>query len=187
MGKFIVLLVVAVVGLGVPATAASAASSRVSIVSCGQVVTTDAVLHQRLGLCGTALVVAADGVDSPPRRPHPAVKLTAPAPASSSGAGRLDLSVQHVTVRGGTIEGFANGVANGNAGPGNQLDGLTLVDNTWGISWQASTLVVHGTTITGPNGIGPRAGPGYVRRCRSPSTTRPSGLTGDWWLFLGFR
>ncbi len=157
MRKFVVFLVVAVVGVGVPTTAASAASSAVSITACGQVITADAVLHQNLTCAGTALVVGASGVD---------VRLGGHTIRSADGKGtgvEFGVSglpypgVQDVTVRGGTIEGFANAIADTNAGAGNQVDGLALVDNTWGISWQAPTLGVHHTTITGPNGIGPWA------------------------------
>ena len=51
MRKVIVLLVVTVVGIGLPTATAEATTSTVSIISCGQVVTTDSGVAYRSGVC----------------------------------------------------------------------------------------------------------------------------------------
>ena len=57
---------------------------------------------------------------------------------------------------------------------------MTLTDNTWGLYIPGSTLAVDHTAIVGPNGVGPRGGPGgasgAVQMVRSSiDVTSPSG------------
>jgi hypothetical protein len=154
--KLIVLVVVAVVALGVPVAAAGATTSTVSITSCGQVITTDAVLRTDLTCSGTALTVLANGVE---------VRLAGHTIRSSDGTGdgvQLGVPsgsisfppVQGVVIRGGTITGFANGIDVEDANAADQISRMILTDNTNGVFiWVDALANIDHTTIVGTNGI----------------------------------
>lgn len=157
MRRLIGLVVVALVGVGVPAVAAGATGSVVSITSCGQVVTTDAVLRTDLICSGTGLAIEASNVS---------VRLTGHSITSSDGTG-VGISfgmtnspcVTNASVTGGQVSGFASGIS-GVTGlcstTSDRVSAMTLTDNTWGL-WAGGDFIfdVDHTTIVGPNGVGP--------------------------------
>jgi hypothetical protein len=151
------MVVASLVGVGVPAAMADATTSPVvPITACGQVITTNAVLHTDLECSGDALTVAASNVT---------VRLGGHTITSSDGTGsgiRLDApgDCSNVVIRDGTITGFSNGIAALTcSGTGDRVGSLDLENNMWGIFTQTEiALTVNRTTIDGPNGIGP-AGP----------------------------
>ncbi len=206
MRKLIVLLVVVVVGVGVPpaaagATGSSAArNSSVAITTCGQVITTNAVLRTDLVCAGDGLIVEASNLT---------VRLEGHSITSADGTGvgiRLGfpsipvdetyvpgICVESVVVRGGTIAGFADGLSGTTrcAPDGPELpasaaiSGMNLVDNGWGLDLGGErpgfSLTVDHTSIVGPNGIGPACmGPcgGVVHMSRSTiDVTSPTGIS----------
>ena len=149
--------------VAVPVSVAGA-STVLSITSCGQVVTTDAVLRTDLTCAGSALRVEASGV---------IVRLGHHRITSSDGTdfgvvlGRSplpddyapgDVCVDGVTVQGGTISGFTGGIgADGPCpGTGNEVTGTALSDNTWGLfAMNKAQVELSHTSIVGPNGVGP--------------------------------
>ncbi len=190
MRKFIVILVVAVVGVGLPAVTAGATSRTVSISSCGQVITTDAVLRTDLMCSGDGIVI--NGSDL-------TVQLGNHSISSTGGTGfgirfgQADFDEDcgsNVSIRGGTVSGFAGGVGVAcNQGTGDGVSGTRLIGNMWGVaSGGGISFGVDHATIVGPNGVGPRI------CCGSPQSgihlshstiqvTSPTGLA--WFLALG--
>ena len=164
--------VCAVVALWLPARGASATESAVSITSCGQVITTDAVLRRNLDCSGDALTVEASNLT---------VRLGGHTISSTDGTGAgirlvcpIDTCDNDVDIRDGTIEGFSAAVTGGDDedpsyGRGERLEDMKLIDNTWGIYLPvALEFTVDHTTIEGINGIG-KFGPfsGSVQISRS--------------------
>ncbi len=158
MRKVIVLLVVTVVGIGLPTAAAEATTSTVSIISCGQVVTTDAVLRTDLVCAGDGVVIGGNDLT---------VRLAGHSITSSDGtgvgisfggSGASEKCWNNVAIRGGTVSGFFGGVGMScQEGTEDSVSGMQLTDNTWGLSvYGQTTLDVDHTTIVGPNGVGPR-------------------------------
>ena len=160
MRKFIVFLVVAMVGVGVPAVTVGATSSTEVITSCGQVVTTDAVLRTDLVCSGDGVMVEASGVT---------VRLNGHTITSTDGTGSgidlgvrglyslgtHDICVNNVAVHGGTVVGFLVGVALAcYMGVGDSVAGMRLMNNRWGLSINFGiTLGVDRTSIVGSNGV----------------------------------
>ncbi len=179
MRKLIVVLVVVVVGVGVPAAAARATgsavarNSSVAITTCGQVITTNAVLRTDLVCAGDGLIVEASNLT---------VRLDGHSITSADGTGvgiRLGfptifvdetyvpgICVNDVVVRGGTIAGFADGLSgttrctpDGELPASAAISGMKLLDNGWGLDLGGESpgfsLTVDHTSLVGPNGIGP--------------------------------
>jgi len=156
MRRLVMVTALAMVGLCVPVSAAGAAGRVMSITSCGQVITTDAVLRTDLVCSGDALTVVTPGVS---------VRLAGHSITSSDGTGTGVVlpcataacpNINDVVIRDGTISGFHAAVEapDGDA-VGDRLVDLTLTNNTWAVYLTIGTdiSVVH-TTVVGPNGFG---------------------------------
>ena len=131
---------------------AAHATDAVEISTCGQSVTTDAVLVKNLVCPGDGVIIAADGVT---------VDLGGHVLRSSTGAGRGVVIGgpfgSAATVRGpGKVKGFGTGIAGGPefwVSHHAIVDGVALLDNYTGIASRGSTIDVSGTTIRATNGI----------------------------------
>jgi hypothetical protein len=155
MRRLFVVVVVAMAGLYLPAVPARA-TAVASITSCGQVVTTDAVLRTDLVCAGDALTIEASNVT---------VRLDGHTISSSDGLGggvkvgvatsTETICVDHVALHGGTVSGFLDGVVVACGTTTDDISRLTLTDNTWGVVGECyEPLTLDRITIVGPNGIG---------------------------------
>jgi hypothetical protein len=165
MRQRLMVVALVLVGLAVPTTAGAA---RAPDLVCGQTITTSVKLRADLTCSGDGLIVAAHGVT---------VNLAGHTITSTEGVGAgirvavvdasgRSLCAAGVEVSGGTVSGFAAGIAaDGCWEDPVRVSGMALTGNAWGVEKPGiSQITIDRSTIVGPNGIGRpyTGGPLYI-------------------------
>jgi hypothetical protein len=172
--------VVFVVALALGQTAALAGPAKAATLDCGDIVTTNTVLTNDVGPCGTGLVVGANNITLDLNQ-----HTVSGNPAVGDGAGIFVLGRTGVTVKNGTVRSFDGGVII-EGGSKNRVTGIVARDNIGvvgttkyadGIAILSSTdnaIVANAAIHNGPlSGIGVyTVNPGDHPRATSGVSTR---------------